>query len=124
MNLKINASEIIVQQTSGTTGTPKSIELLKKSMLTSAKNTIDFFQLKQGDAVVLCLPIQYIAGKMMVVRALLAGLNLKLIQPSGTPDFEGIGKIDFCAMVPMHKSQLGYGIYQKHQKRKSKPSLF
>lgn len=75
-------------------------------MLASAQNTIDFFQLKEGDVAVLCLPIQYIAGKMMVVRALLANLNLKLIQPSGTPDFTGIEKTDFCAMVPMQASHL------------------
>ena len=75
-------------------------------MLASAKNTVDFFQLKEGDVAVLCLPIKYIAGKMMVVRALLAGLNLKLIQPSGTPDFTGIEKTDFCAMVPMQASHL------------------
>ena len=75
-------------------------------MLTSAKNTIDFFQLKKGDVAVFCLPIQYIAGKMMVVRSLLAGLNLKLIEPAGTPDFSGIGKVDFCAMVPMQATHL------------------
>jgi o-succinylbenzoate---CoA ligase len=102
----LDDSDVIVQKTSGTTGEQKTIELAKKSMLASAKNTVDFFQLKGGDMVVLCLPIQYIAGKMMVVRALIAGLNLKLIQPSGTPDFEGRGKIDFCAMVPMQASNL------------------
>ncbi len=75
-------------------------------MLASAQNTIGFFQLKEGDVAVLCLPIQYIAGKMMVVRALLANLNLKLIKPSGTPDFTGIEKTVFCAMVPMQASNL------------------
>ncbi len=102
----LDESKVIRQQTSGTTGARKTIELPKNSMLTSAKNTVDFFQLKEGDVAVLCLPIEYIAGKMMVVRALLAGLNLKLIQPSGTPDFTGIEKTDFCAMVPMQASHL------------------
>ena len=102
----LNNSETITQQTSGTTGKHKIIELQKKSMVASAKNTIDFFQLKEGDIAVLCLPIQYIAGKMMVVRALVDGLNLKLIQPSGTPDFSGIEETDFCAMVPMQASNL------------------
>ena len=102
----LNDSEVIRQQTSGTTGARKTIKIPKKSMLASAQNTIDFFQLKEGDVAVLCLPIQYIAGKMMVVRALLANLNLKLIQPSGTPDFTGIEKTDFCAMVPMQASYL------------------
>ncbi len=102
----LDESKVIRQQTSGTTGARKTIELPKESMLASAKNTVDFFQLKDGDVAVLCLPVKYIAGKMMVVRALLAGLNLKLIQPSGTPDFTGIEKTDFCAMVPMQTSHL------------------
>jgi O-succinylbenzoic acid--CoA ligase len=102
----LNDSKVIIQQTSGTTGARKTIELPKKSMLVSAKNTIEFFQLKQEDVAALCLPIQYIAGKMMVVRAFVAGLNLKLIQPSGTPGFSGIGKVDFCAMVPMQAGNL------------------
>ncbi|QGY44696.1 AMP-binding protein [Maribellus comscasis] len=99
-------STTIQQQTSGTTGAEKTIELSKIAMLTSAQNTVDFFHLKEGDWAVLCLPVQYIAGKMMVVRALLAGLNLKLIHPTGTPDFAGIGHIDFCAMVPMQATHL------------------
>lgn len=102
----LDDSNVIFQKTSGTTGAKKTIELPKTAMLISAKNTIDFFQLKKGDVAVLCLPIQYIAGKMMVVRALLAGLNLKLIQPSGTPDFTNIEKTDFCAMVPMQANNL------------------
>jgi len=102
----LSDSATIQQQTSGTTGAKKTIELLKTAMLVSAKNTIDFFQLKEGEVAVLCLPIQYIAGKMMVVRALAGGMNLKLIEPSGTPDFRGIEQIDFCAMVPMQASRL------------------
>ena len=102
----LSDSDNISQRTSGTTGTPKTIELPKSAMLTSAQNTIDFFRLKKDDVAVLCLTIQYIAGKMMVVRALLAGLNLHLIEPVGTPDFAGIDNIDFCAMVPMQANHL------------------
>lgn len=102
----LNDSDIVVQKTSGTTGTPKSIELLKSSMLQSAKNTIHFFKLKEGDVAVLCLPIKYIAGKMMVVRALISGMDLKLLEPSGTPDFSETKETDFCAMVPMQANSL------------------
>jgi O-succinylbenzoic acid--CoA ligase len=102
----LDNSEVIIQKTSGTTGERKIIELPKTSMIASARNTVDFFGLKENDIAVLCLPIQYIAGKMMVVRALVAGLNLKLIQPSGTPDFSEVGNIDFCAMVPMQATNL------------------
>ncbi len=102
----LDESSVILQQTSGTTGAQKNVELPKDSMLASAKNTIKFFQLEQKDVAVLCLPIQYIAGKMMVVRALVGEMNLKLLEPSGTPDFSGLSKIDFCAMVPMQAIQL------------------
>ncbi len=102
----LDDSDSVVQQTSGTTGAKKNIKLLKAAMLTSAKNTIDFFELRKKDVAVLCLPIQYIAGKMMVVRSFLAELNLKLIPPSGTPDFTGVGTVDFCAMVPMQATHL------------------
>ena len=102
----LSDSEFIFQQTSGSTGIPKTIQLSKRAMLESAKMTTDFFQLKKLDNAVLCLPIKYIAGKMMVVRALFAELNLILIKPSGTPDFSNIGKIDFCAMVPMQAANL------------------
>ncbi len=102
----IDDSEVIIQKTSGTTGESKTIELPKAAMISSAKNTIDFFGLKENDVAVLCLPVQYIAGKMMIVRALIARLNLKLIQPSGTPDFTELGNIDFCAMVPMQATNM------------------
>ncbi len=102
----LDESSVILQKTSGTTGESKTIELPKTSMIASARNTIDFFGLKEKDVAVLCLPVQYIAGKMMIVRAFVAGLNLKLIQPTGAPDFSGLENIDFCAMVPMQATNL------------------
>ena len=102
----LDDSEYILQKTSGTTGSPKIIKLSKQALFESAKRTATFFQLKESDRAVLCLPINYIAGKMMVVRALYAGLNLITIEPSGTPDFSGLRKIDFCAMVPMQAANL------------------
>ncbi|NQU50952.1 MAG: AMP-binding protein [Bacteroidetes bacterium] len=102
----LDDSEYILQKTSGTTGSPKIIKLSKRALFESAKRTTAFFQLKESELAVLCLPINYIAGKMMVVRALYAGLNLITIEPSGTPDFSNLRKIDFCAMVPMQASNL------------------
>jgi len=102
----LDDSGIIIQKTSGTTGKPKTIELPKNAMLASAKNTVHFFNLKEGDVAALCLPIEYIAGKMMVVRALVAGMKLELTGPSAEPDFTTIRKVDFCAMVPMQASNL------------------
>jgi len=69
-------------------------------MLASARKTLDFFNLKPGDNAWLCLPIEYIAGKMMVIRALSGRLNLLATEPSGTPILPKI-PINFAAMVPL-----------------------
>jgi O-succinylbenzoic acid--CoA ligase len=102
----LSDSEFISQQTSGSTGAPKTIQLSKAAMLKSAENTVTFFNLKRNQKAVLCLPVKYIAGKMMIVRAFLAQMNLILIEPSGTPDFSDLGEVDFSAMVPMQAANL------------------
>ncbi len=76
-----NEKEHIVVQTSGSAGKPKKIPLRKTFIAASARRTLDFFQLQKGDAVLLCLPVRYIAGKLMIVRALLGGLDLHPISP-------------------------------------------
>jgi O-succinylbenzoic acid--CoA ligase len=93
-------SDELMQGTSGTTGAPGRILLERDRMICSAERTIRTFGLKKGDRVLLCLPIRYIAGKMMVVRALAGGLDLVLAEPSGRP-LEGFsGQVAFGAMVP------------------------
>jgi o-succinylbenzoate---CoA ligase len=91
----------IIQYSSGTTGKSKKIILPKRSMWQSAENTCRFFDLKKGQTAVLCLPVDYIAGKMMIVRCLAGGLNLQLAEPRSKPDLRGIDNITFCAMVPL-----------------------
>ncbi|WP_185140284.1 AMP-binding protein [Proteiniphilum sp. X52] len=87
--------------TSGSTGIPKEIIVRKAQMLQSAKNTCDFFTLKQQDKTLLCLPLDYIAGKMMVVRALYAGLDIYPVEPGGHPLARTDIPFDFAAMVPL-----------------------
>ena len=89
-------------KTSGSTGIPKPLQVLKQKMINSAHLTCDFLHLKSGDKALLCLPLDYIAGKMMVVRAIVVGLDLYAVQPDGNPlsgfkDFS----FDFAAMVPL-----------------------
>lgn len=91
----------ILQKSSGSTGDPKSFKLSREAMLVSAERTLRFFDLKQGDRALLCLPIHYIAGKMMVVRALHGGLDLVLTEPSSRPLRDLEGRVDFAAMVPL-----------------------
>lgn len=89
--------------TSGTTGTPKLIRLEKDAFVKSALATGDFFELKPGTKVLHCLPVKYVAGKMMFIRAFILGLELKFIEPNSNP-MEHIREdemFDFAAMVPI-----------------------
>jgi o-succinylbenzoate---CoA ligase len=92
--------------TSGSTGKPKEILLEKRFMIASAQATIDFFKLKPGSIAILCLPVRYIAGKMMIVRALVGSLDLYLTKPGSVPEIGKFQKIDFCAMVPNQVASL------------------
>jgi len=91
----------ITIQTSGTTGTPKQICVSKQAMIDSALATGDFFELKPKNIALCCLPLNFIAGKMMIVRAFVLGLQIDLVDPSSNP-LQNIQKIyDFVAMTPM-----------------------
>jgi len=87
--------------TSGSTGIPKDIVVRKIQMLQSAKMTCDFFGLGKGDKILLCLPLDYIAGKMIVVRALYAGLDIYPVEPTGHPLTGAAISFDFAAMIPL-----------------------
>ena len=80
-----NDSPTLTVHTSGSTGTPKPMQVEKRRMEASARITCSFLGLKKGDTALLCLPLDYIAGKMMVVRALTCGLRLISVEPSGHP---------------------------------------
>lgn len=98
-------SDFILQHTSGSTGTPKEIELKKSTMQASAKKTVHYFNLQKNETAWLCLPIEYIAGKMMVVRALIGQLNLIITEPKGIPQLPDV-PVDFTAMVPLQMQKL------------------
>lgn len=103
------ADHTITAHTSGSTGPPKAIFLEKKFVAQSAMRTLDFFDLKPGQRVLLCLPLRYIAGKLMVVRALLGELDLCTSDP--TSDFAFLARCPanffrFAAMVPNQVTKL------------------
>ncbi len=87
--------------TSGSTGTPKPLQVEKERMMASARLTCSFLGLKEGDTALLCMPLQYIAGKMVVVRSLVAGLRLLPVAPSGHPLKDLTEIPTFAAMIPM-----------------------
>ncbi|MFD1602546.1 AMP-binding protein [Flavobacterium artemisiae] len=91
----------IEMTTSGTTGLPKLVKLEKQAMIQSALATGDFFGLEPGNKALLCLPTQFIAGKMMLMRSLILGLELDVVAPSVTPLAFNSKVYDFVAMVPL-----------------------
>ena len=94
-----NPSPTLLVHTSGSTGKPKPILIEKRRMAASARITCSFLGLHEGDTALLCMPLDYIAGKMMVVRAVTCGLRLVAVKPSGLPVWKE--PIDFAAMVPL-----------------------
>ena len=106
-----NDSDRVLVHTSGSTGKPKPMMVEKKRMLNSARITCDFLGLKPGDSALLCMSLDYIAGKMVVVRSIERYLHLISVSPSGHPlkniDLKDVngkgvnGEITFAAMVPM-----------------------
>ncbi|WP_433625218.1 AMP-binding protein [Chryseobacterium cucumeris] len=88
-------------QTSGSTGVPKIFEIEKKKMVNSAVMTCNFLGLKEGDTALVCLPVEYISGKMMVVRSIERKLKLIITNPSLDPVENLEEEIDFCAMTPL-----------------------
>lgn len=98
-----DATPLMLVHTSGSTGKPKPLWVEKRRMEASARLTCAFLGLRPGDTALLCMPLDYIAGKMMVVRALTCGLRLVSVPPSGHPMAgidDGAG-VAFAAMVPM-----------------------
>lgn len=98
-----NEYPTLIVHTSGSTGAPKSIAVEKERMMQSAITTCAAIGLQHNDKALLCLPVRYIAGKMMVIRALVAGLDLYPVAPGGNPLTtipEGL-VFDFAAMVPL-----------------------
>ena len=99
-----NPSLYVHVQTSGSTGAPKPMLVEKQRMLNSARITCDFLGLHEGDSALLCMSLDYIAGKMMVVRSIERGLKLITVPPSGhplSPLSTLHSPLDFAAMVPM-----------------------
>lgn len=88
----------VIAHTSGSTGTPKEIRLLKSDMRQSAKRTNHYFGIDNTSTLLLPLSPDYIAGKMMIVRAIEANCKLIEIEPSN--NFTTNQYADLVAIVP------------------------
>ena len=95
--------EIFTLQTSGSTGTPKLITATRNQLKASAQLTITALNLSENQTALVCLDTRYIAGIMMMVRSIEAGMNMVLVEPCSNP-LEEVREetiIDFTALVPL-----------------------
>ncbi len=105
----LDSKDYINVKTSGSTGTPKLMKVSKQAMVNSAIATGNYFSMEPGQAALLCLPTHYIAGKMMLVRAMILGLELDFVDPTSQPVFDYGKTYDFCAMIPLQlENTVGY----------------
>ncbi|MCX5856230.1 MAG: AMP-binding protein [Deltaproteobacteria bacterium] len=93
--------DFVIVHTSGSTGPPEPIRIKKKRLVNSARMTLDYLGLGEGDRALLCLPSDNIAGKMMLVRSMVGNLNLTAIEPRGNPLENLEDGFDFAAMIPL-----------------------
>ncbi|MBD5346931.1 MAG: AMP-binding protein [Bacteroides sp.] len=94
--------DYVSAHTSGSTGVPKPVHLSKKDMLASARATVKFFDIRQGDQLATPLSADYIAGKMMAVRAMESGAHLIVEPPSRHPlsSCSQLDRVKLIAIVP------------------------
>lgn len=105
----LSEDPFIVAHTSGSTGKPKQILLSKSDMTGSARATNRFFNIDKNSCLFSPLSANYIAGKMMLVRACEAGCSLLTETPSNHPLqelTEGLRSIDLMCVVPSQAESL------------------
>lgn len=108
----LDNNDYIEATTSGSTGIPKVIHLKKQNMVNSALATGAFLHLHPKDTALLCLPADFIAGKMMIIRSIVLGLNLDIVQPSSMPLALTHKDYDFSAMIPLQASKSLYDLHR------------
>jgi o-succinylbenzoate---CoA ligase len=97
----LNGKTEFTLQTSGSTGTPKQIRVTRAQLEASANITVKYLQLKPDQTALVCLDISFVAGLMMLVRAMEASMNILVTPPEANP-LQSIPetRIHFAAFVP------------------------
>ena len=93
--------DFIVTSTSGSVGKPKSIKIKKVHMINSGLNTGSYFDLGSKTTALLCMSTNYIAGKMMLVRSMILGWHLDVVEVCSNPLKQISSEYDFSAMAPL-----------------------
>jgi o-succinylbenzoate---CoA ligase len=94
--------------TSGSTGTPKPVYLARSQMEASARATGAALGLRAGQQALVCLPTAYVAGRMMLVRGFVLGLDMQVVEPASDPfaTLPPDARPDFAAFIPLQAQTL------------------
>jgi o-succinylbenzoate---CoA ligase len=96
-----SGTDAFTTQTSGSTGTPKNLTFTKSQLIASASRTLKALNLTESTTALVCLNTNFIAGKMMLVRALLGNMKIIAKEPIADPFHDLLEQIDFVAVVPL-----------------------
>ena len=88
-------------RTSGSTGNPKAIYHSRTAIVKSAHLTQSFFGYKVGDSMLMSLPPMFVAGRMILYRSIISGLDLYLEPISSEPLSSLNYPIDFVSLTPL-----------------------
>lgn len=92
--------------TSGSTGSPKKIQLTRNQIEASAKRTNAFFDLKEKSFVLCCISPKFIGGKMVILRALIGDYAVDFCEPNKLDLFETQQQYDLASFVPLQLNKL------------------
>ena len=114
----LHGEAYIEAYTSGSTGEPKKIQLSRSSVISSARNTIEYFNLTPGSSALLCLNPDTIGGMMMIYRAIVGEWNLTVLPATLNPLEHYSGQTDFTSMVPAQLQEiLRLGLHEELNKK-------
>lgn len=102
----LSGDQNFILKTSGSTGTPKEILITRQQLNTSAIRTLHKLNLTEKNTALVCLDTRYIAGKMMLVRALEANMKIIVVEPSSNPLKNLPAQPDFAAFVPLQLDEI------------------
>ena len=98
-------------RTSGSTGEVKEMFVHRDKMKNSAIATAKRFKLPSKTKALCCIPANYVAGRMMLIRAMVLGWHLDLVEPKANALAQVEKEYDFAALTP---HQLSNSLHKIH----------
>jgi O-succinylbenzoic acid--CoA ligase len=95
----------VIVSTSGSTGSPKGVELSAAALRHSARASLDRLGARPGERWLCCLPAAYVAGLQVLVRSLVSGTEPVLAERADAETLAA-GSAAGCAHVSLVPTQL------------------